>query len=369
MPFPPAYGGVIDIFYKIEALKELGTKIILHVFLYDGKEPSKKLDALCHKIYYYKRKRFANPFSGELPYIVSTRNDDELLLNLKKDQHPILFEGLHTTYFLGHEDLKKRWKIVRTHNVEHLYYKALEEAETGFFKKYFFRVESERLLKYEGALQHADVIAAISPQETVYYSGLFPQTQYIPAFHSNNNQKCQTGRGKFVLYHGNLGVGENNKAALYLVHEVFKDLDIPVVIAGNNPSKQLQQAIKANSYISLANHINSDDILELVREAHINTLVTFQSTGIKLKLLNSLFLGRHCLVNSAMVENTGLEGLCHMADKAADMQAKIKELWNKDFTKEDIEHRCSVLSTDFDNLNNAKRILTAMEKQVAANYL
>ncbi|NBR32127.1 MAG: DUF1176 domain-containing protein, partial [Sphingomonadaceae bacterium] len=47
-------------------------------------------------------------------------------------------------------------------------------------------------------------------------------------------------KGRFVLYHGNLGVGENNKAALFLVHEVFPMLSVPCVIAGNHPSRQLQ---------------------------------------------------------------------------------------------------------------------------------
>lgn len=364
MPFPPSYGGVIDIFYKIQALKQLGVKIILHVFLYDGKEPSMELTELCSKIYYYNRKRFSNPFSGELPYIVSTRNNDELLINLLKTDAPILFEGLHTTYLLPNKSLKGRFKLVRTHNVEHLYYKALEEAETGFFKKYFFRVESERLAKYEETLKHANAIAAISPQETDYYKKKFNATAYVPAFHSNGSIECLTGRGKFILYHGNLGVGENNKAALHLVHEVFQGLNMPIVVAGNNPSRQLKQAIKSNPNISLADHINSEDILKLVQEAHINTLVTFQSTGIKLKLLNSLFLGRHCVVNTEMVENTGLEALCHISKNPEEMKKQIEDLWLNDFSASDANNRKLLLSKDFDNLDNANKLLTLLFNNV-----
>lgn len=355
-PFPPSYGGVIDIYFKIKALHDLGIKIILHVFLYDGKAPSGEMEKICSKIYYYNRKRFTNPFAGDLPYIVSTRSDDQLLKNLKKDKHPILFEGLHTTYFLGVPALKDKFKIVRTHNVEHFYYKALEDAETGFFKKYFFRVESERLLKYEEVLEKADMIAPISPQETEYYRKKFPQTQYLPAFHSNDGVTCRPGRGKFILYHGNLGVGENNKAALYLVHEVFSKLEIPVVIAGNNPSRQLRQAVKGNPYINLREKISSDEILELVSEAHINVLVTFQTTGIKLKLLNSLFRGRHCLVNPGMTEGTGLETLCHTGNTATELRLKIAQLWEAEFTSWDIESRKLILEKDFSNLSGAESI-------------
>ncbi|MFN5251290.1 MAG: glycosyltransferase family 1 protein [Bacteroidia bacterium] len=356
MPHPPAYGGVIDIYYKLEALKAEGVKIILHVFLYDGKEPSAVLNDLCEKVYYYNRRRLANPFIGDIPYIVSTRNNDELLRNLNKDSYPILFEGLHTTFFLDHLDLSKRYKIVRTHNVEHIYYKALEAAETGFFKKYFFRVESDRLARYEEKLQHANLIAAISPQEAAYYEAQFPQTLYLPAFHSNFAHSCRAGKGKFILYHGNLGVGENNKAALWLVHEVFSKIEFPVVIAGNNPSKQLQQAVSSCANVSLVGKINSDDILELVREAHINTLVTFQSTGIKLKLLNSLFIGRHCVVNPEMIENTGLETLTHACSNAQEMIEQIQDLWSQEFTEALIENRAAVLQMNFDNSKNARML-------------
>lgn len=356
IPYPPNYGGVIDIYFKIKALQEIGVKVILHTFLYGGKTASTELEKLCHKVYYYDRRRFSNPFAGELPYIVATRDDNRLLKNLEKDNFPILFEGLHTTYFLPHRALKNRFRIVRTHNVEHLYYRALEEAETGFFKKYFFRVESERLLQYEPVLENAGLIAAISPQETAHYSALFTHTTYLPAFHSNDKVLSQPGRGKFILYHGNLGVAENNKAALYLVHEVFSKLDMPCVIAGTNPSRQLVQAVKGNPYISLIDKISSEEILQLVQDAHINVLVTFQSTGIKLKLLNSLYRGRFCIVNPEMVDNTGLEKFCIKGVHAGAMVEQIKKYWKEDFTDELVQCRKAILESEFSNLENARKL-------------
>lgn len=356
IPYPPDYGGVIDIYFKVKALQECGVRVILHVFLYAGKSPSAHLETLCQKVYYYPRRRFKNPFSGELPYIVTTRSDEQLLKNLCADEHPILFEGLHTTAFLPSPELKGRMKMVRTHNVEHLYYRALEEAETSFFKKYFFRIEAERLEAYESVLRHADLILPISPLETQHYAARFPRVKYLPAFHSNDFVGSQTGRGRFVLYHGNLGIGENNKAALYLVHEVFPALNVPCVIAGNNPSRQLMTAVKGNPYISLASDISSSDILQMVQEAQVNVLVTFQNTGIKLKLLNSLHLGRFCVANPDMVENTGLENLCKVADGPEAIAAAIMDCWETDFTAEDAEARRLLLEKDFSNLHNAREL-------------
>ena len=116
VPYPSDYGGVIDIYYKIKALHDLDVEIILHCFQY-GRSKSKKLNAICSKVYYYKRNSWKNPFLNSLPYIVCTRKSSELLDNLLKDESPILFEGIHTTFYLRNPEIKNRFKIVRMHNI------------------------------------------------------------------------------------------------------------------------------------------------------------------------------------------------------------------------------------------------------------
>ena len=356
MPYPADYGGAIDIYHKIKSLSELGVKIQLHVFLYDGKTASKHLESLCEKVFYYQRRRFKNPFTGDLPYIVATRTDEELLKNLCRDNAPILFEGLHSTAFLTSKKLAGRFKIVRTHNVEHDYYQSLEEAESSFFKKYFFRIESERLRRYEAVLEHADLIMPISPKDTQYYQSKFSKVQYLPAFHTSDSVDIESEKGQFVLYHGNLGVGENNKAALFLVHEVFPQLSVPCVIAGNHPSRQLQVAAESLPHVTLLSGISSDEILQKVKQAQVNLLVTFQSTGIKLKLLNALHKGRFCVANPAMVHETGLEPLCSVAGDAAGLAAAVKDCWDKDFSQDSILNRQNLLEQYFSNSKGAERL-------------
>ena len=120
VPFPANYGGVIDIYYKIKAIYEEGIDIKLHVYNYGRKLSKSELSKYCSEINYYSRKIYKNPFMGTLPYVVNSRNSSDLLNNLQKDQAPILFEGLHCTYYLAHPSLQNRVKIVRTHNIEHL---------------------------------------------------------------------------------------------------------------------------------------------------------------------------------------------------------------------------------------------------------
>ncbi|MBC7426152.1 MAG: glycosyltransferase family 1 protein [Bacteroidia bacterium] len=355
VPYPSDYGGVIDIFHKIRILNTLGYKIILHCYHY-GRPESPELNDVCHSVFYYKRKTYKNPFYGKVPYIVSTRNSGELLKNLQKDEHPILFEGLHTTFFLKHESLQNRVKIVRNHNIEHDYYKNLESVEDNFFKKYFFRVEAERLKTYEKVYKSAGAVLSISPKDHETLNKRYHNSHFISAFHPNDEMNCKTGKGEFLFYHGNLSVGENNHAALFLVNEVFSKINYPVIIAGNNPSAQLRQACLQYNHISLNEDWNNEQILDHIQKAQINVLPTFQATGIKLKLLNALYLGRHCLVNTPMVANTGLESLCTIANTASDFVKEINHLWNLSFKQEQADSRVAVLKGDYDNYNNGLKI-------------
>lgn len=355
VPYPANYGGVIDVYYKIKALHDLGIKVHLHCYKY-GRDEAPELKKICHKVTYYKRHIYKDPLFTRLPYIVATRNTSELLENLKKDDYPILFEGMHCCYYLSHPDLEHRFKMVRMHNLEHLYYKNLAKVERNVFKRYFFEKEADRLKRFEKVLRHANAVAAISPDDTQVLSLKYDNVFYLPAFHANNGVKSPLGKGKFALYHGNLGVGENNEAALFLVREVFSKLQYPFVIAGMSPSRELRRAIEDYPHISLQTKLDTAGITRLITQAHINVMPTFQSTGMKLKLLNVLYQGRHVVVNTKMVHNTGVEQLCHIADTPARMQAQIKRLMQVPFSKTMWRERAELMENQFSN-EKAARLL------------
>ena len=161
IPFPANYGGVIDVFFKAKALAKKGVKVHLHCFQY-GRKPSKELEDLFYEVLYYKRDISRKHLFKSIPYIISSRVSQQLVNNLRKDNYPILMEGLHTSALLDVRSLKGRKKIVRTHNIEHEYYQNLAKVETDIFKKYYFYNESVKLKRYEKVLQKADLILAIS---------------------------------------------------------------------------------------------------------------------------------------------------------------------------------------------------------------
>lgn len=116
IPYPPDYGGMIDSFYRLKWLSAEGVRIHLHCFQY-GRQISNELESVCENVKYYPRETNMLNSLSIIPYIVKSRSSKELLENLNSNDFPILFDGLHTTYFLKHPKLRSRKKFVRVHNI------------------------------------------------------------------------------------------------------------------------------------------------------------------------------------------------------------------------------------------------------------
>ena len=129
-----------------------------------------------------------------------------------------------------------------------------------------------------------------------------------------------------------------------------------VVVAGKNPSLRFQKRLSAYSNIRVVANPGDQELDELIGNAHINLLVTSQSTGIKLKLLHALFAGRHCLVNPVMVHGTGLSSLCRVAESAQALEEHLHELMKQPFTRAEILARKKALK-EFSNRAGAEKIL------------
>jgi len=109
-------------------------------------------------------------------------------------------------------------------------------------------------------------------------------------------------------------------------------------------------------HVSLIANPDVELMDNLIQEAQIILIPTFQATGLKLKLLASLFLGRHCITNSPMVHNTGLAHLCYIADNVTDMVKLIQEKFEDEITDAEISQRKEVLENQFSNKQNARKI-------------
>lgn len=349
IPFPANYGGAIDVFHKIRCLNQRGVKTILHCFRYGNRQAAKELEALCEQVYYYERNTsFLNQLSL-LPFNVKSRISKQLEERLLQDDFPIIFEVLHTCYLLNHSKLKHRVKLFRHSNIEHHYFNELAKAETHYLKKIYLRIEAFKLKLFEKNIAHAQTILSVSETDLAYFKKQYPTTKsvYLPSFHAFDGLTIKDGKGDYILYHGNLSVSENYQAAYWLIDNVFSKINLPVIIAGLNPPKQLIEKIKKYQNIELKANCNETDMQQLIDKAHIHCLYTEQATGLKLKLVNVLFSGKFVLANHAMLEGTGLNEAVVVCDTANDYITQIHTLCNQAFLLQDIESRKALLNKMF----------------------
>jgi hypothetical protein len=200
----------------------------------------------------------------------------------------------------------------------------------------------------------------VSQTDCDYLTRQFPgkSVTYLPSFHGNSVVESLPGKGNYVLYHGNLSVNENIEAAEYLLKEVFNDLPLKLKIAGLNPSESLRKLVSDFPDTELIANPSQTQMEALIRNAQINILVTFQATGLKLKLLNTLYNGRWLLVNPAMLAGTGLESLCEIAETACEMKKKINTLFNAEFEQQQLLKRTELLQKRFSDQVNADKIIS-----------
>lgn len=327
----------------------------LHAYEY-GRPPGRELEEICSTVSYYPRDTSFGRHMSVLPYSVVSRNSRELLENLAKDDSPILFDGIQTTIFLAESVLAKRKKAVRLHNTEPRYYRTLAAHESNPVKKAYYLLEAARLQRYEKILKHSDYLLTISIADHDHYNRRFRNSILIPSSHPFDKIDIQTGRGQYILYHADLSVNENITVSKLLIRKIFSRIPYPCFIAGKNPPPGLESEIRNHSNIKLVPNPGKNKMDDLIKNAQINIIPTMASNGLKLKLLVSLFCGRHCLANNTAVNASGLYSLCQIADSADDMIGKINMLFNQPFTEEMIEERKKVLSLKYDNMVNAEKL-------------
>lgn len=361
VPWPADYGGAIDMMNRISALHQLGIDIHLHYFSYNERGMPNELNRFCSRISIYERKKGHQGFSAKLPYIVASRINDELAARLNEDNAPVLLEGLHCTGVLSSLDLSARKVVVRMHNEESIYYRELARSARSVFKKLYFLHESRLIRRYNKHLPQPVTYACISANDCALLEQEYglQHTLFLPAFPSWQQVNAEEGAGTLCLYHGNLSVPENEEAATWLLRHVFSVVRKPFVIAGKKPSRKLRKLAHLYQHTCMVADPTDAELNDLIRKAHINILPSFnkQPTGLRLKLLHSLFEGRHCLVNSPMVNGTGLETACHIADSARGFASVITQLYLQPFTGEEIRLRKKLLEETYSNEQNARALI------------
>lgn len=353
VPYPPDYGGAVDMFYKIKFLSEAGVNIILHCFSY-GRVRQQILEKYCAEVYYYKRKK---SIPLKIPYIVSSRRDTLLIKRLLSDPHPVLLEGIHCTYYLYKKLLRDKNVWVRMHNIESEYYANLSKSTHDVFKRCYYRREGQLLKSYEKKIFADANLVVISERDfqKMKADGI-PHVQLVPLFIDHISVSAQPGRGSYCLYHGNLSVADNEKAALFIANEIAPFVNSRFIIAGKNPGRNVRIAAARNN-VELIENPDDTALDQLLKDAHVNVFPFFNTAGVKVKLVHALFKGRFVVTNTPDNLSQSLAGLCTFAQSKEDFRQAVQELMEIEFPEAEKIKRKEILARYYDPFINTQRLI------------
>ena len=366
IPYPPSYGGAIDVYYRVKCLSEAGVRITLHCFYKGEKGDTAPLEKLCERVFYYPRKTTILQQLSCQPYGVKSRESKQLLQHLLTDDAPVLFEGLVSCGLMSHPALQNRKKYFRECNVEHDYYHALGKATSALWKKLYLHIEAERLRKFEHTIRNAQAVFTLAKQDDSYFRATYPETEtvYLPCFHGHTAIIPPLENAQpYILYHGNLAVAENEKAAMYIMRHIAPSVKHPIVIAGNRPSAEIQRETKRHPNVTLVCSPDEQGMQTLIRNARIHLLVTFQATGIKLKLLNVLFTRAHVIVNPKMIEGTELQNLCCIGTGDEELIQLCNDCFSRPLDQKALDERIKQLNESYSDFKSAQIIYHTIFKQ------
>lgn len=324
-PWPPSYGGIVDVFWKIAALEKRGVQIRLHYFDYgkqsEAANPWDRVEAIR-----YKREIGWKSQLSFSPYIVQSRKTKALWEALNKDNAPILIEGQHCTAWL--KELRKAWPkrglFVRCHNIEYAYYHRIAKASSGW-KAIYFKLEAQRLKKQEKELGFASALFPLSEKELPYFQQRSENVQLVMPFFRDSEQlqeipKNATENKPYVLMQGNF-TQPNQARKLQDFLADFSGFEYELIAAGQGLEHIAQtegRSIKCifNPSEGLLTELN------IGAEAHV--LCGEYMGGVPLRILNALASGKPVWVNRELAVGTGLEPWIHVYSKASEIKDRLK---------------------------------------------
>lgn len=339
MPFPADYGGVIDVFSRLKWFTENGWEVILHCFEY-SRPRAKELEQYA-EVHYYHRPKGISKLISRLPFIVKTRINEKLEKVLRETTDVVMLEGLHCAHYLNLQP-GKFW--LRTHNIEHKYYKELAKSAVGA-KRLFYFAEAKKLKKYEAILSKAKGLLVIAENEIEHFKKINPNSIWVPPLFEKTAEFVQVK--PYVLFHGNLSVEENRDAAFWICEKIVpKFREIQFIFAGKNPSDKLQKAIELAGGKLIANPAQTK-MDELINEAAVHLLWTKQASGVKLKFLNALASSGQIICSPEMVSGSGIQNWFHLVNSAEEILATLPRLLEEKLTEQEWKERVGLVEEVF----------------------
>lgn len=344
----------IDSLNILKALKQTGIGIHLHCLASVESTEIKYLNELCSSLEIYNT--FPQLMDASLNHLAGNPVVSRAWQNLHADEYPVLVLSDVFAFTINKTPHKKT--IYRSHKNINQQLCSLAASETNVFKQFLYNQKRKSLAKYNAQLSLYDAIATTTSAD--HFQTTSTQ-QLIPPFVPWQKVEAVEGKGSYCFYHGDLSDRGNEYSVKWLLKKVFSKIKLPLVVAGKNPSKELTRLMYKNDYTCIIANPSRTELDDLIRRAQVNVLPAVCSSGSKLKLINSLFFGRHIIANDKMVAGTGLSGTCIIANTAEEFIKEIKHKYHLPFLLSEINTREKLLAEKFNVNEQVNQLIGLLE--------
>lgn len=350
--------GGSDLYWMIIALSQEGFRIHLHLFQ-DCGSVHQDIESHVTEIQFYRRNIGHKGFSLTIPYSVGSRADENLKRNLEKNQFPILFEGIESTYYLHIGNFKDNRCLVRLQNLQSQNPATLTKLQTKGVRKIYSYYENKLCISYEKQIlkNHCCVLTSSNLNEELKFHRMMGKSTMVPQFMGMASAMGLEGSGNFCLFHGKLSDKFTEDAAIWLINSIFNEIEVPLVIAGENPSDSMINAAHKKMHTCIVANPGEKEMMELIKKAHLHIFPLSLPNGSKNAILQAIILGRHLLIHHDKNKESEFSMVCHEASEPLSYIQKITELFETPFSLDEIEKRQSFLHKEFNDKKNVIQLI------------
>lgn len=380
-PWPPREGGPIAMNQLIEGLADAGHHI--KVLAINTNKYSVKPDEIPE---YYNKKTniellyinlaikpipaFINLFTNKSYHVerfISTEFNDKLETLLNNQSFDIVqIETLFMSPYINTIRKYSKAKIIlRAHNIEHLIWKRVAENYKNPFKKFYVGHLARTLETYERQIVDAyDGIIPITAKDAIFFKSL-TDIPILPLPFGVDTTKIKSSvniKPEMALFHiGSMNWIPNEEGIKWFIDDVWpivedKLPEIKLYLAGREMPEWLLKLKRKN--IIVVGEV--DDAHDFIRSKSISIAPLFSGSGIRIKIIESMALGKAVISTSIGAEGINIKNEKNIliANSAIDFFEAIKLLYLNEQKIADIGNNARDL---IEQEHSTKKLISQLE--------
>jgi glycosyltransferase involved in cell wall biosynthesis len=382
LPFPPRDGGSIATLNMLLGLRHAGMRVTC-LAMNTSKHPF-PVERIPAKLQSSIRfvgvdcdtsirpfRLVINYLFSRVPYVAERFNIKAFRMGLQalleEESFDIIqFEGPYLFFYLDQIRNKSQARIsLRAHNSEHLIWKKMALRESSPLKKYYLRNLARRLHAFEmRLLNRVDYLIPISEWDETYFREQGTDTPMLTIPTGLNLEEypfTEQPSGYTLFFIGALDWMPNQEGLSWFLDQVFGLLtdqlpEIQFHVAGRNAPVRF---LKKLDHPNITFHGEVEDARSFIQSYGIMVAPLFSGSGIRIKILEAMALGRPVVTTS-----TGIAGIpakhlrtVRVGDDPQTYKKLLLELIKdpKESARSAVEAR-ELISRDFDTFKLSKRL-------------